>query len=353
MEITIERDEKPNAALTIAIHEIRVTSLSNMDCTPIPHQKHESLTLSSDATTQSNYLDLIRNLPQDDQVNLVCKLYDTLEDKSKVRNYVFRQAKKRKGEVSKDNVRDSKAARGTNFIFRGDLIPEDDQLFIDVEKITLKIKNNCLKNIKIKNSQDEEETELLGISKRTTHYPVAGHVALVNRRGDLILWAIIKWPADEICQYFPSITGINQNELEEGVSLNLVHTCLKMALKCNTLVGMATYGDLDSLFFRHDKVEDLGDFYRDESSHRGQPYGLKTLAYHLLGMTEFQNGEHTAINDARVTQKLYAKKLELIQSSPELRFGYRFTIDRKKGPSYKYTKGDNCYCRHKESSSCE
>jgi DNA polymerase III epsilon subunit-like protein len=79
----------------------------------------------------------------------------------------------------------------------------------------------------------------------------------------------------------------------------------------NTLVGFSLKNDLKSLLFCHpiDMCEELQEFFIDEKK---QPYSLKTLAIHYFKTRTFQNGTHSALQDARMTRKLHIKKLEAI-----------------------------------------
>jgi len=45
-------------------------------------------------------------------------------------------------------------------LFRGDLIPKDDVLFLNVEKVTIKKTSTCLNNVRIVCTEDIEELEV-------------------------------------------------------------------------------------------------------------------------------------------------------------------------------------------------
>jgi hypothetical protein len=89
-------------------------------------------------------------------------------------------------------------------ILRGDLIPSHGLLFLDVEKISLKM--GVLPTVKGKYG----------------HRQVGMNVGIVDQKGLLVLWAFIYRDPSSICQYFTSITKLDQAKVENGVSLNTV-----------------------------------------------------------------------------------------------------------------------------------
>jgi DNA polymerase III epsilon subunit-like protein len=95
----------------------------------------------------------------------------------------------------------------------------------------------------------------------------------------------------------------------------------------NTLVGFSLKNDLKSLLFYHpiDMCEELQEFFIDE---KRQPYSLKTLAMHYFKTRTFQNGTHSALQDARMTRKLHIKKLEAINKNPNCRYHHHLSISR-------------------------
>ncbi|CAL8106324.1 unnamed protein product [Orchesella dallaii] len=127
-----------------------------------------------------------------------------------------------------------KSAWKTGFIFRGDKVPINGQVFIDVEKVTMR------KQVGVK-----------------AHQQKAATVCLVNGDGKVILWAFIKRNHDEICQYAPRMTNLNRNKLDSGVNLDMVHICLKMCLDGNELVGVSVVNDLISLDYQHTNTMEL------------------------------------------------------------------------------------------------
>lgn len=87
----------------------------------------------------------------------------------------------------------------TGFIFRGDKLSEGGNLFLDVEKVSIRKKPGA-----------------------KSHDVKAATIAVVNEDGKLVLWAFIKIDHEDICQYAPRITNLNERKLGIGVSLDLV-----------------------------------------------------------------------------------------------------------------------------------
>jgi len=50
---------------------------------------------------------------------------------------------------------------------------------------------------------------------------VAGYVAIINKKREIILWATIKRD-EEICQLFPRMTGFTREKIRSGFSIQFV-----------------------------------------------------------------------------------------------------------------------------------
>lgn len=74
---------------------------------------------------------------------------------------------------------------------------------MDVEKVTLK-----------KSEEDK------------THKQQAATISIVNEDAKVVLWAFIKTPHEEICQYSPQITNLNERKLGIGIELAMVNIIL-------------------------------------------------------------------------------------------------------------------------------
>ncbi|CAG7734336.1 unnamed protein product [Allacma fusca] len=203
-----------------------------------------------------------------------------------------------------------KSAWETDLIYRGDLIPKKRKVFIDVEKVTLK--------------------------SSTKHEQVAATVAVVDENRELIFWAIIH--RENICQYFPNITGLTEDKIKQGIPADQVNLLLAKVLDGNTVYGASVYNDLVSLGLHTSGLTtvDIQTFYRDDKG----PISLNSIVNHLFPTkSDFQCAHHSAISDARMTCKV-AKRMLKLQS--EGHFIYPRTI--KRVPSKKMYVGDSCKC---------
>lgn len=212
-----------------------------------------------------------------------------------------------------------KSLSSCHFIFREDLIPVRGNVYMDVEKVTLKLNQTLLEkeNIVYTGNKDSliEGSRRNRMRDNNKHFAVAGSIVIVNEQRDIILYAIVKWPSVDVCQYMESISGLSREVIHDGVELCWVQKCMRKVLKDNNLVGVNLLNDLKSLLYVHDLelCEDLQLFYKDK---QGQPFSLKSLVNHYFpNVMNFQSGKHSALVDARMTQRLHVKKLELMKES--------------------------------------
>ena len=240
--------------------------------------------------------------------------------------------------IQKRKVKSSirKSAWFVPLIFKGDKIPQNGKLFLDIEDIDLKLAKTIQKQ---KHTNDELKYEY-----DSKHMKVPATVAIINEAGQLVLWAFISWPKYQVCQYFTSLTGLSWRQQKKGISLQLLHQLLKLCLPGNLLVGFAIKNDMQVLKFHHDRVEDLQDFHAFNDGI--QPYSLKTLAKVYLDEDSFQAREHSAIKDARITRALYNCK-RAMTSDPDN--NPPKAVVRMPRDAFRKTKGDFCRCYKKSS----
>ncbi|CAG7824234.1 unnamed protein product [Allacma fusca] len=208
-------------------------------------------------------------------------------------------------------LRVSRPAWEVDLIYRGDLVPANGILYIDVEKVSL----------------------------LSSHLNVAGTVAVVDSRRELVLWAIIRH--ENVCQFFPKLTGLSKDKIAMGIIPNQARCMLRKVLKGNTVVGAAVEQDLKSLDYdfleNRTKVVDLQDFFKNEKG----PFKLLDLATHFFpNKQNFQCAKHSAISDARMTMKI-AKKMFFLMKDGVMR--YSEGIIRTKKPKF-LDVGDKCTC---------
>ncbi|OXA53653.1 RNA exonuclease 4 [Folsomia candida] len=273
-----------------------------------------------------------------DQVTFACQLiYQmTLEDMATVQRYWRRQTqkirsklcKKRKQEIHQEEEEESdeilipKALsmswQRCSLIFREDRIPNGGYIYLDVEKVSLRRQiNPLLDNSIVPVDRMDQETRFRWERRMTNanvHFQAAAQVCLVDEKGIIILYAVINWPEDQVCQYHESLNGITPAMLSGGYDLGFIQHLFCKCLKNNTLVGQSVDGDLKSLLVCQEahRYEDLTNFYRDENN---QAYCLKALAMALLPDKGFQESVHSVVQNARITRKLHIKKLEMLSNN--------------------------------------
>jgi len=118
-----------------------------------------------------------------------------------LRNMLERKARKRK---AKDNAgsADSTTKESTNtkpiqqchFIFREDLTPERGHLYLDVEKVSLKLSSNVLDDERIvfttRRDADIIEMRRSRLLDKRKHKQVAASVAMVTEKRDIVLYGV-------------------------------------------------------------------------------------------------------------------------------------------------------------------
>ncbi|CAG7819485.1 unnamed protein product [Allacma fusca] len=168
----------------------------------------------------------LNTLNNQDYLDVLCKTsvqrpYDVIR---KAINYHQEQRKKGRGvgagcvEECTPLTRPLRVSKWeVDLIYRGDLVPTNGILFMDVEKVSL----------------------------LSSHMNVAGTVAVVDSRRELVLWAIIR--VENICQYFPKLTGLSKDKIAMGIIPKQALCMIKKVLKENTVVGAAIEQDLKSL----------------------------------------------------------------------------------------------------------
>ena len=219
--------------------------------------------------------------------------------------------------INTNNISDpfSRSAWKSPLIFRGDKVPENGKLFLDVEKVNLKI----------------------------SHKLVAATIAIVNEAKTLVLWAYISWPHREVCQYFTQFTNLKRGSLDIGVPVETIHVLLDKCLEGNLLIGQDIKQDLISLQYNHRHIEDLQDFFKDR---KRQAYSLKALAQAYLDKDQVQEGAHSAIIDARLTRDLYFVKERLIIENDNSDID--INIPRPYKAPYIFDPRDRCHCINKK-----
>ncbi|CAG7820002.1 unnamed protein product [Allacma fusca] len=213
----------------------------------------------SKVAQKKRIIDDLYALDEDDFVDVVCKTLPDL-NKSKIAKIKTFIANKRlmagdtvdQGTDLTSSPRVSLPAWKIDLVYRGDLIPKNGLVFMDVEKVNV----------------------------RDSHQMVAGTVAIVDARRELIFWCIIK--QENLCQFFPKLTGLDSKKISEGITVPQAKTRINKVLTGNTVVGAAIEADLESIGYdwrtNNTSIMEIQDFYRDSKG----PFRLYDLAKHFF-----------------------------------------------------------------------
>ncbi|KAI5785595.1 ribonuclease H-like domain-containing protein, partial [Peziza echinospora] len=137
---------------------------------------------------------------------------------------------------------------------------------------------------------------------------VLARVSIVNYHGHPILDIHVLPPAP-VTDWRTHVSGIRPSDMDNAIPFALAQAQVAALLKNRILVGHALKNDLDVLMLSHPKRD-----VRDTSKHerfrtefaKGRTPGLKVLAKELLGV-EIQRGEHSSVEDARVSMAIYRR----------------------------------------------
>ncbi|KAL6719134.1 3'-5' exonuclease [Lecanora helva] len=169
------------------------------------------------------------------------------------------------------------------------------------------------------------DCEMVGVGPTPDTDSALARVSIVNYHGHQIYDSFVL-PKEAVTDYRTHVSGITPELLREARTLEAVQLDIATLLDGRILIGHAIKNDLAVLLLGHSKRN-----IRDTSRHPafralagGKTPGLKKLARHLLGI-DIQRGEHSSVEDARVTMLLFRKDKQ----------GFENEHLRKWGPDYK------------------
>ena len=139
----------------------------------------------------------------------------------------------------------------------------------------------------------------VGVSKRSA----LARVSIVNQFGYCIYDKYVK-PEEEITDYRTFVSGIRPRDLASGDHIDVVRQEVADLFRGRIVVGHGINNDLKALFLRHPKrdIRDTSHYFRRHFS--GHTPSLKRLTETLLNL-KVQSGEHSSVEDAQATMRLY------------------------------------------------
>ncbi|QLL34367.1 hypothetical protein HG536_0G02280 [Torulaspora globosa] len=149
------------------------------------------------------------------------------------------------------------------------------------------------------------DCEFVGVGPEGKESALA-RVSLVNYYGHVILDEFVK-PREKVTDWRTWVSGVRPEHMKDAVPFREIQKKVAGLLQDRILVGHSIKHDLESLLISHPKSS-----IRDTSRHlpfrqayaKGKTPSLKKLAKEIL-KREVQVGEHSPIEDARITMLIY------------------------------------------------
>ncbi|OWF51430.1 RNA exonuclease 4-like isoform X2 [Mizuhopecten yessoensis] len=148
------------------------------------------------------------------------------------------------------------------------------------------------------------DCEFVGVGSNSRQDMLA-RVSLVNQFGHCIYDTFVK-PQEEVTDYRTWVSGVREKDMLNGVEFSVA--CKKAAemIKGRILVGHAIKNDLKVLYLSHPRklVRDTSKYKPFRAMFNGKTPSLKKLTAKVLDVA-VQEGEHSSIQDAQATMRLY------------------------------------------------
>eukprot|EP00795_Rhopilema_esculentum_P012785 gene12785-3519_t len=154
-----------------------------------------------------------------------------------------------------------------------------------------------------------------------------GRVSIVNSFGETVYDTFVA-PMQKVADYRTEFSGIRPEDLVNAPPFTEVQKQVADLTNCKILVGHAVHNDLKVLMLSHPRKD-----IRDTSSYK--PFkkllktrypSLKKLSKEILNV-DIQSGEHSSVEDARMTMKIYQLHKRQWERSIKDK-GYKTTIDK-------------------------
>lgn len=145
------------------------------------------------------------------------------------------------------------------------------------------------------------DCEMVGVGPRKQS--ALARISMVNQFGHTIYDKFVL-PDEPITDYRTFVSGIRPGDLKDGLPIEIARREVEEIVQGKILVGHAIRNDLSALGIRHPPA-----FVRDTSVYfkqmfNGKVPSLKRLSETLLNV-KVQTGEHSSVEDAKATMRLY------------------------------------------------
>ncbi|KAI9102501.1 ribonuclease H-like domain-containing protein [Phlyctochytrium arcticum] len=150
------------------------------------------------------------------------------------------------------------------------------------------------------------DCEMVGVGEGGMESALA-RVSIVNFHGHTVLDKYVL-PQEAITDYRTWVSGITPELLKTAFPFKLIQKEVADLIRDRVVVGHALKNDFNALFLTHPSrlVRDTALYKPFRVFSKGRAPALRKLAKQLLGL-DIQSGEHSSVEDARVTMLLYRK----------------------------------------------
>ncbi|KAJ8339184.1 hypothetical protein SKAU_G00359700 [Synaphobranchus kaupii] len=148
------------------------------------------------------------------------------------------------------------------------------------------------------------DCEMVGVGPDCEESIVA-RVSLVNQFGKCIYDKYVK-PTERVTDYRTAVSGIRPKDIMKGENVKTVQKEVADILQGRILVGHAIHNDLKILFLDHPKkkIRDTQKYKPFKKTVQSGRPSLKLLCEKILHV-KVQQGEHSSVQDAQATMRLY------------------------------------------------
>lgn len=134
---------------------------------------------------------------------------------------------------------------------------------------------------------------------------ILARVSVVNQYGYCLYDKFVR-SREDVTDYRTWVSGVRKKDLDHGEDFLTVQKDVAELLKGKILVGHALQNDMKVLFLDHPKrmVRDTHLYEPFRQMFKSRRPGLKSLVEKILNV-KVQQGEHSSVEDAQATMKLY------------------------------------------------
>ena len=234
----------------------------------------------------------------------------SLKEKFKLKRKLKRENAKLNKKSSRkfDEKLNKQPNKSTNDKVKNDLWFEVDQIYLDrainpgqpakqIEADDLIKKNSTAGLTKVIGI----DCEMVGVGARKQS--ALARISMVNQFGHTIYDKFVL-PDEKITDYRTFVSGIRPNDLKDGLHIDIARKEVEDIICNKTLVGHAIKNDLSALGIKHPRlrIRDTSIYFK--KMFNGKIPSLKRLSETLLNV-KVQSGEHSSVEDAKATMRLY------------------------------------------------